>query len=201
MLVTCQSLRILTTDLWGSLWISDWLPSACEPLSRHASVCCLCSCVWVSVVCVCFYLVRHLWVLLVGPNCWGHRIDLFVQGFINDRSVFQSNCTIIVAHPGKCVLTPMFIYGFLLLLIQWFAVVLFSQNQELELKYDRKSNMKLTYSSMRSLKSSRACAPRDSFRASALTMVICAFINRFCSSSVSIRSEFQISDLKLCKES
>lgn len=136
MLVTCQSLRILTTDLWGSLWISDWLPSACEPLSRHASVCCLCSCVWVSVVCVCFYLVRHLWVLLVGPNCWGHRIDLFVQGFINDRSVFQSNCTIIVAHPGKCVLTPMFIYGFLLLLIQWFAVVLFSQNQELELKYD-----------------------------------------------------------------
>lgn len=53
----------------------------------------------------------------------------------------------------------------------------------------------LTYSSMRSLKSSRACAPRDSLRFSAPTIVILAFNRRFCSSRVSTRSEFQMRDL------
>mmetsp|Transcript_22014 Transcript_22014/g.62561 ORF Transcript_22014/g.62561 Transcript_22014/m.62561 type:complete len:210 (-) Transcript_22014:1124-1753(-) len=49
-------------------------------------------------------------------------------------------------------------------------------------------------SSSRSLKSSRACAPRDSLRASAACMVQAAFDSRFCSSRVSMRSEFQISE-------
>lgn len=42
-------------------------------------------------------------------------------------------------------------------------------------------------------KSSLACAPRDSFLFFAAMMVCRAFINRFWSSKVSIRSEFQIS--------
>uniref|UniRef100_A0A1B0CLP5 DUF4817 domain-containing protein n=1 Tax=Lutzomyia longipalpis TaxID=7200 RepID=A0A1B0CLP5_LUTLO len=44
-------------------------------------------------------------------------------------------------------------------------------------------------------RSSLACAPRDSFLFSAATIVIWALRSKFCSSSVSTRSEFQISDL------
>ena len=43
----------------------------------------------------------------------------------------------------------------------------------------------------RTLKSSRACAPRLSLRASALYIVCLQLIRRFCSSSASTRSEFQ----------
>ena len=43
----------------------------------------------------------------------------------------------------------------------------------------------------RTLKSSRACAPRLSLRASALYIVCLQLIRRFCNSSASTRSEFQ----------
>lgn len=46
--------------------------------------------------------------------------------------------------------------------------------------------------SSRSLKSSLACAPLLSVRVSAALLVCTAFVNRFRSSSVSMRSEFQI---------
>ena len=57
----------------------------------------------------------------------------------------------------------------------WYATVCFNQ-----------------FTSSRSLKSSRACAPRDSLRASAAIMVQWACSSRFWSSRVSTRSVFQI---------
>ena len=139
-----------------------------------------------------FSKVQFVIIVLVRPNCrWDPFAFLFVQGVVNNGPVVKGSLAGIFIGVYHGVFAPVLIHGQCLLSFNWFWVVIFIHTVLVVLPGISKYSSKIVQMVEILIVSYLECAPRDSLRASAETMVCWALIMQFCNSRVSTRSEFQ----------